>query len=232
MARYRTEVTPPARVESRYRAGDSRQPRTDAQRERARGVMPRRLRAGDEPGTGTNRYRLIRAAAERIRDAQAAGYFLEATTLIESILAERLEKRAQYLHDHHSQPPAALARLKDGFANLGPLVDALEKHEPEPALREVLGAIRSWAKDRNRSIHAMAKYGEGAREPWATRLASAVGVAERGSAVLVMYDQAERRVSHRDRGRRFAAGTCPDALAPIGQTYCEHCGASSSGSTR
>lgn len=186
-------------------------------------TKPRRLRAGEEPGVGVARYSLIRAAALRINQALEQGYPLEATTLVESILAERMEKRAQYLHDHAQTPPKALMKVSNGFATLGELVAALQVAERDLELRRALEAISMWSRERNRVIHAMAKFGTGAQEIWQVRFDSAIGVAKRGIAILLEYDKHERRVCHNDRQRIFSSATCPDALMPIGQSACEWC---------
>jgi hypothetical protein len=76
----------------------------------------KRISAGSAPGLGTDRYRLFRSAAQQIKAAMDAGYYLEATTLVESILAERLEKRAQFLHQRPDlESKSKLDGIKDGF---------------------------------------------------------------------------------------------------------------------
>lgn len=184
---------------------------------------PRRIRASEEGGVGTERYSLIRAAAMRINQALTANYPLEATTLVESILAERMEKRAQHLFDHAHAPPKALMKVSNGFATLGELVAALQVAEHDLELRRSLEAISGWSRERNKVIHGMAKLGTNARDIWQVRHDGAIGVARRGIAVLLDYDRHERRVCHHDRQRLFSSATCPDALVPIGQAACEWC---------
>jgi hypothetical protein len=183
-----------------------------------------RLRAGQEPGVGDTRYQLIRSAARRISQAIKKGYWLEAVTLVESMLTERLEKRAQYLHDHLGQPTASsLAKVKDGFANLGPLIIALKDKEPDHELQAVLKQVDQWRSARNIAVHEMAKFGTGARQPWDDRMERARQIAKDGIGALVAYDRAERRVCHEGRKRRQASATYPDALGPIGQEICRYC---------
>lgn len=184
---------------------------------------PVRLDAGQVSGLGSNRYKLIKSAAERISKAVEAGYPLEAVALIESVLADRLEKRAQYLHRSSRNPSSALVEVKDGFANLGPLISALKKEEPDPELRAALDRVNEWRKGRNLIMHQMAKIGTGALESWDDRLKSARQIAQDGIEVLCAYDKAERRVCHEGRKRAGSSATCPDALVPIGQEPCSHC---------
>lgn len=185
---------------------------------------PRRLRAGEEPGVGASRYRLIRSAAQRISDAIDAGYWLEAVTLVESILTERLEKRAQYLHKHSGDAaPKKLVNVKDGFANLGPLISALKENEADQELREMLDRVDDWREARNIAVHQMAKFGTGAQALWNDRLKTARQTAEDGVGVLLDYDKAETRVSHEARKKLHSSATCPDALGPLGQETCTYC---------
>jgi hypothetical protein len=184
---------------------------------------PTRIHADKEVGVGFKRYSLLCAAAVRIRQSLDNDYPLEATTLVESILADRMEKRAQYLHKQAQTPAKALMNVSDGFVTLGNLVTALQTAEIDEKLREHLDEISDWARERNRVIHAMAKFGEGARDAWEVRHRDAKQVAERGIAILLTYDRHERRVSHSVQQRTFASATCPDALEPIGQTSCEWC---------
>jgi hypothetical protein len=186
----------------------------------------KRLTAGQAPGVGNDRYGLIRSAAGRIRDAMAAGYYLEATTLVESILAERLEKRAQFLHkDGDSDAKKKLDAVKDGFRTLERLIRGLSQVEDDPELRAILTEVSSWAWGRNTVIHEMVKLGDTARDNWDARLAHARLVAEEGIALVCKFDARERELSHLARGRRYASATCPDALELIGQPSCRWCAA-------
>lgn len=191
----------------------------------AKPTKPKRLAAGARHGVGDARYALISSAAQRITEAMRAGFWLEATTLVESILAERMEKRVQWLYKHlqESKERYALERVKDGFANLGPLISALLAVEKDADLKAVVGRVEIWRRHRNSAIHEMVKLGDAAQETWDARLERAHQAAQDGIEVLRALDTEERRVSHAARARPFASATCPDALSAIGQPDCPWC---------
>jgi hypothetical protein len=113
--------------------------------------------------------------------------------------------------------------VKDGFANLGPLINALKSAESDRELKAMLVQVDRWRRARNHAVHEMAKLGHGAREAWEARLEKAQLAAKDGVTVLLEYDLAERRVSHESRRKHFASATCPDALASLGQETCSYC---------
>lgn len=207
--------------------GDIKNSATNVKKTSAKKV---RLRGGETSAVGTTRYTLLRSVAIRIREAMSAGFYLEATTLLESLITERLEKRVQWLHQNLGEPQGstdALTKLKDGFQTVCRLVNTLKVYEPDPELHAVLDPIAVWSSGRNEAIHEMAKLGHGAEKTWDERYLSAHGVAVEGIKLVILLDQHERRVSHASRKKRNASATCPDALLPLGQTPCEWCGRSS-----
>lgn len=182
-----------------------------------------------EQGTaiGSSRYQLISAAARQVRRALDESFFLEAVTLLESLIAERLEKRAQWLSQINSETAGQkpFERVADGFANLGTLIGVLRAFEKDEDMRTDVGAIDAWRVQRNGVIHEMAKFGtgDGAALTWAERQKKCQVVAVEGVRLLLALDEHERSSSHAGRGRIHASATCPDALVPLGQSYCEWC---------
>jgi hypothetical protein len=184
-----------------------------------------RLLASEKPGVGNSRYELLRAVADRTRTAMEAGFYLEATTLVESLLTERLEKRVQWLYQNPPTPAAkgSLEKLKDGFKTIHVLIVALKATETDSDMRTVLDPIDVWSKSRNEAIHEMAKLGHGAEKSWDERYLAAQQAAVVGIKLVLELDQHERRVCHTSRNKRNASATCPDALLALGQPWCEWC---------
>ena len=188
--------------------------------------MPTRVRVSalENAGVGASRYQLIRASAERIAVAQRAGFYIEATALIESVLADRLEKRVQYLYKHATseQQKKKLAPLSQGFQTLGALCKALRDDED----REYGLLVRiadQWRARRNKVVHEMAKLDSHSPARWDQRLAETGEVCAAGVSALLAIDVLDRARHHHGMSRKHASATCPDALTPLGQPYCEWC---------
>jgi len=197
-------------------------------------VKPKRISASSAPGVGAARFNLLWKTAERIAMANSAGYYLEATTLIESLVADRLEKRVQFLLADHAEAESkkVFREARKGFAELGTLTKLLSTLEKDEALRASLVVIDEWRRGRNKVIHQMAKLGDTVRDTWDERLANARKVAARGISVLCEVDLVDRRLSHDGRGVQFASATCPNALEPLGQAPCDWCAPGSAARAR
>ena len=60
--------------------------------------MDHKTRANNsDPGVPANRQAIYREAIDQYKKAIAAGFFLEATALAESLIADRMESRLSYL---------------------------------------------------------------------------------------------------------------------------------------
>ena len=92
-------------------------------------------------GVGMTRYQLYRKAWGRVESATEAGYYLEAITLLESILTDRLESRASYLTGRN-----------EGYQNLGPLIHTLRQHESIADFRPIIDRIDAWRERRNEAV--------------------------------------------------------------------------------
>ena len=114
----------------------------------------RLLRAIPVPGDNANKYFGYREAWGRIRKAQGFGFYLEAVTLEESIIADRL---ISFLVRAGAMPPSAPID-KIGF---GQLVHRWMEVVPEPIPTkhhaDLRSAIDEWRKQRNRIVHGMVK---------------------------------------------------------------------------
>jgi hypothetical protein len=106
------------------------------------------------PERNANKYFSYSEAWVRIKKAQGSGFYLEAVTLEESIIADRLvsflvcvgEIQADSQVEKHS---------------LGQLIQRWKKRVPEPIptkyFHDLCSAIEEWRKHRNRVVHGMVK---------------------------------------------------------------------------
>lgn len=140
----------------------------------------RKRRAINLPGNdiGKQRQALLRDAYGRINEAIEAGFMLEAITLCESIIADRLEARRAWLHNQaeNKRRFGMLAELVNDLQGKGKGSIADNAEEVAPVYEEVLG----WAARRNSSLHEMAKLAEGENVTWQTRYAALAKIANEG----------------------------------------------------
>lgn len=138
--------------------------------------QPARTRAVADGASdvGELRHDLYRAGSKRIDEAIAAGWYLEAITLTESLIADRLESRLGFLEG------------KDrGFQNLGPLIKGIQKAEIDAELRHLVEQdLDDWRDARNEAVHEILKIAVGQRDTWEARMARLRDVALEGKRVL------------------------------------------------
>jgi hypothetical protein len=133
---------------------------------------------------GQERYALYKAAFERIAQAIAEGYYLEAISIEESLIADRLESHLSY-------------RLgKDfGFKNLGKLIDKIKSDETDAELRKLVSQeLDQWRKARNTAAHEMVKIEVGKQVSWEARSQINQSVAEAGLILVRKIDQRTRKL--------------------------------------
>jgi hypothetical protein len=177
-----------------------------------------RPRAGDGSSTGVQRYRLIKAAFAHVQQSIRNGHHLEAMTVIESILTDRLGSMVHGALGREVTLRHTLGRLVQ-LAKQGPLITQLEQAEGIPARRAPLpddimgfltGELSRWWRMRNNAVHAMAKLHHVGDATFADRYAKLSAAALEGVRVLLQldaYDQREKAKNHAGR-----SATYPDAL--------------------
>ncbi len=106
--------------------------------------------AGADAHTGQHRYHLYKAAFERVTHATRDGYYLEAITLIESLLSDRMESRASFL-----------AKENIGFKNLNELTERIRKLETVTEFVDILERVDEWRRRRNKAMHELVKFEPG-----------------------------------------------------------------------
>jgi hypothetical protein len=119
----------------------------------------KRAIAVENSNVGKHRRKIYKSAFKQIKLANEAGFYLEAITLIESLITDRLESRLSYLDG------------KDfSFKNISKLIEKSIKLETDSELINLIEIdLRKWAGDRNKSLHEMAKIAEGDFSTWDER---------------------------------------------------------------
>ena len=133
-------------------------------------IMANRVReVADTPQKGQIRHDLYKSVIDRYLEAMRAGYYLEAITLMESLISDRLESALNYYQ---------LCQFSIGFRPLG---DNLRSFFNQGIISDELYAeIDNWRKDRNQSLHEMAKIEFGTAPTFSHRYALQKTIAEAG----------------------------------------------------
>jgi hypothetical protein len=141
-------------------------------------------------GYGRQRYRLFRRARKHIIFCIKRGFYLEAITLIESLIADRLESRISYVIDEDYS-----------FKTLGNLVIKARECEKDAEILTIVDKIDQWRAQRNGALHEMVKIEEGTKLTWKERTERNRQVAIEGYRVLVEIYQrvADLNPLHTDR---------------------------------
>lgn len=127
------------------------------------------------------------------------GFNLEAITLVESMVSDRLESRGSFL-----------SRKDCGFKTLGEVLRLLRAHERDHEFLDVYSRIDAWRTRRNKALHEMVKFEERERDSWEDRIDRLRPIAREGLAALRAFDKLDQRDRRRNGGKLTA--TAPDAL--------------------
>lgn len=134
--------------------------------------------SGPTSPAGQARGNLYSRCLGRISAAVADGYVLEAITLLESLMADRLEARMASIHQQDPE--------KRKFSTLGRLVQELtgrKSAESEEAKR-IYREVEKWSDGRNKAIHEFAKLQEGSTRTWETKYEEARQTAADGEKLF------------------------------------------------
>ena len=145
-----------------------------------------RTRALANQGTpvGAMRYSLYKQAYTRIAEASEQGFHLEAISVIESLVSDRLESRLSFLKGHDFS-----------FKNLGPLITEMRRLESDEDLRKLVDQdLDEWRKSRNRDVHEMAKMADGDFSTWADRAKELIPIGKKGLSCLRAIDKRYREL--------------------------------------
>jgi hypothetical protein len=165
-------------------------------------VRTPRKRALATTGTTVGRQRndLYRSAWKRINEAIENGYHLEAITLIESLVSDRLESRASHLRPHDDVT----------FKPLGDSINKLRDIEKDVEFRDLVNIeVRAWKELRNKALHEMAKLEDGDLGTWEERIATLPPISTEGLSILRRVDNQVRKLrksSHPGEGLKPSSG--------------------------
>jgi hypothetical protein len=130
------------------------------------------------------RYELYKAAFEWIAKSISKGFYLEAISLEESLITDRLESYLTWL-----------TKTDFGFMTLGKLQKEIDKHETDATLRQlVLDDLDQWRKARNKAAHEMVKIEDGKQISWNDRMKVNQAVAEVGLNLVRKIDRQTRKL--------------------------------------
>ena len=145
--------------------------------------------SGPKSQTGQARKNLYAGCLDRVSKALDDGYALEAITLLESLIADRLEARLACIHGQKAE--------KRQFSTLGCLTQELKGKkagEPEEALH-LYGCVDEWANLRNEALHEFAKLSEGSSKKWETKYKKAQKAAKKGMKLFRDLDKVIRKLN-------------------------------------
>lgn len=154
----------------------------------------KKRRTENKPGSSTGRERqaLYTAGVAQIKLAISEGFFLEAITLSESFITDRLEARWAWINQQSSN-----ARQ---FRTLGQVArDLLGKKSESEEARKTYELAVEWSKGRNEAIHEMFKHAENcAFLTWTERYSGTASIATNGLLLARRTDLLVRKLNKFD----------------------------------
>ena len=127
---------------------------------RARARVKKRFQAVPIPDRNANKYFSYSEAWVRIKKAHGSGFYLEAVTLEESIIADRLISLLVCVGEIQAD-----SRVEK--RSFGQLIQLWAKRVPQPVsvpyFPDLCSAVDEWRKHRNRVVHGMVKSMPGAQ---------------------------------------------------------------------
>lgn len=159
----------------------------------------RAINDGPKSAPAQTRRKFYANAIDRIKTAIKEGYPLEAITLLESMMADRLEARLACISNQEAE--------KRKFSTLGRLSRELcgnASHESDDA-KTVYEEVQEWASQRNESLHEMVKLAEGDAKDWKAKLKEAHSTAKDGLKLFRQLDVLVRKLNKKSTS--FATAT-------------------------
>ena len=136
--------------------------------------MANKIRATIETdGVGAFRHELYADVLARINQSYENDYYIEAITLLESIISDRLESICNEVNQNND----------DAFSVLGTLINHAKRIDVSEDWRDILNKLDQWRKKRNSAIHEMAKIEEGTHTPFNEKYANCKDIVEEGKAL-------------------------------------------------
>ncbi len=145
-------------------------------------VDPRtRATAAPDNDIGQERYELYKSSLDWIKKSIDEGYYLEAISILESLISDRLES---YLSFPLGQDFS--------FKNLGVLINEIKLKKTDENLHSlIIKDLDEWRKQRNKAAHEMVKIADGKSIVWEERVKVKKEVAETG---LQLFRNIDNRI--------------------------------------
>ncbi len=136
--------------------------------------------------TAKHRNQIYKSAFARITEASNLGFFLEAITLIESLVSDRVESRLSFIGDEDFS-----------FKTLERLIKKAKELETDLVMKTLVESeLKVWAGKRNRALHEMAKIENGDVSSWNERYALLKPVVDSGVKLLRNIDRQVTKLRH------------------------------------
>lgn len=146
--------------------------------------MANKIRATIETdGVGAFRHELYADVLARINQSYENGYYIEAITLLESIISDRLESICNEVNQNND----------DAFSMLGTLINHAKRIDVSEDWSDILNKLDEWRKKRNSAIHEMAKIEDGNMTPFVDRYATCKDIVEEGKVLFREIDNNIRK---------------------------------------
>ncbi len=129
--------------------------------------------------SGQERSAIIKAVISRYNTAINHCFYLEATSLIESLICDRLESRL-----------GELSKKPIQFNTIGLLLKQLNLLEIDPLLTKIMNSeLKEWSFERNNIIHQAAKIEVGKKKDWNNFILDAEKTAKNGKKYFDNYNK-------------------------------------------
>ncbi|MDG1049233.1 MAG: hypothetical protein P8M11_07030 [Planctomycetota bacterium] len=146
---------------------------------------------------------------ERYNKALSAGFYLEAITICESLISDRLLSSLHHREKVERNPKKGLAELI-GKHKKQPLLDPVAMANGERVM-DIFSELDRWRRERNALLHGIAKCVPGTKlAPAASLMERSKKAAEEGMHLFRMLDSWHRRAVTATR-QDAAAGPLPAA---------------------
>lgn len=140
---------------------------------------PKRAKNSPENEVGKIRGKIYTGVFDQITKAEEQGFYLEAITLYESLITDRLESAL-----------SMVTGFEYPFKNLGPLITEVRSKMPNSELRTLVdNRLDQWRMNRNESQHQMAKLAEGQEKELEVEYQKCAAYCVEGKAIFRQLDK-------------------------------------------
>ena len=151
-----------------------------------------RVVGGKGSDAGIVRHELYKVAWARYNEAMSAGFYLEAITLVDSVITDRIEAYTQHLM-HYEEKHQQVTSLANAMAAMD--IAREERQIPKDAeYKNLRAAVSKFYEGRNKAVHNFAILSNANAEQTADdRLKDAQKTAEDGRAVFNLVNAYTRK---------------------------------------